>query len=161
MPKEKIRKNLRYEDITAITDTREVYPLDLTPLKSVRKCLKTGDYSVEGYEQRISIELKELDDFVQCCTASRERFEAELVRMRDYEHRAIVVKSTWGAISREEYRSQILPQSVLGSAMGFALSADVSILMAENHQIAGLLVARLLWVSAKKCHRDDLGSSYE
>lgn len=153
--KTKIRKTLKYEDITAIFDTREQYPLDLSPLKSVRQCLKTADYSVQGYEDKVAVELKTLDDIVQCCTVSRERFEAELVRMREYPHRAIVIMSTWGAIEREEYRSEIKPQAVLGSLMGFAMSADVSIIMAEDRKKAGLLVARLLWVAASKCHRSN------
>lgn len=149
----KPRKNLRYDDITAIYDTREQYPLDLAPLKSVRKTLKTADYSVENYTDKIAVELKTLDDIVQCCTTSRDRFEAELVRMRQYSHRAIVVMSTWGAIEREEYRSAIKPQAVLGSLMAFAMSANVSIIMAEDRKKAGLLVARLLWVAASQLHR--------
>ena len=142
-----------YSDVTAIYDTREQYPLDLAPLKAVRKKLNTGDYSIEGYEDKITVELKELDDIVGCCTASRDRFEAELVRMRVFSHRAIVVMSTWGAIEREEYRSAIKPQAVLGSLMGFAMSCNVPIIMAEDRKKAGLLVARLLWVAASQCHR--------
>lgn len=150
--KKAARKNLRKQDVLAIADTREKYPLDLAPLNVVRKCLKTGDYSVLGYESSITVELKELDDFVQCCTTSRERFERELERMLAYPYRAIVIKSTWGAIERQEYRSEIVPQAVIGSAMGFAMNANVSIIMAEDHKKAGLLVARLLWVSANRCH---------
>ncbi len=39
---------LKSEQVTAITDTREQEPLDLDPLQTVTGTLATGDYSVEG-----------------------------------------------------------------------------------------------------------------
>ena len=41
--------------------------------------LPTGDYSLAGYEGRVAVERKELDDLVGCLTVGRERFEKELV----------------------------------------------------------------------------------
>ena len=152
-------KNLKIEDLVACIDTRESIPLCLDPLKTKRVCLKTGDYSIEGCEDKISIELKELPDFIACCTFERERFEAELLRMKEYPFRAIVIKSTWGAIERGEYRSKTRSAAVFGSAMAFALSSNVSIIMAEDHQKAGILVARLLWVAANRLHRSSSLSS--
>ncbi len=152
------RKTLRYQDVTAVVDTREKdgHELDLKPLTFVKKKLDTGDYSVVGYENRITVETKYLDDFIACMTAERMRFEAELVRMRTFEHKAIVIKSSWADIEWGRYRSKIPYAAVMGSAMGFALSANVSILMTEDHKKAGLMVARLLWVAANRCHQDDL-----
>ena len=46
----------RPEQVTAVVDTRERIPLDLTPLKTVRKTLVTGDYSVQGLEDIIAVE---------------------------------------------------------------------------------------------------------
>lgn len=155
----KQRKVLRYQDVLACIDTREKdgHELDLKPLLFVKKKLSTGDYSVVGYEDKITIETKYLDDFIACMTAERDRFEAELVRMRGYQHRAIVIKASWSDIEWGRYRSKMPFQAVMGSAMAFAMSANVSILMAENHKNAGVMVARLLWVAANKCHRDQKG----
>ena len=36
--------------VTAIIDTREQLPLDLSPLQTVMQTLTTGDYSVQGLE---------------------------------------------------------------------------------------------------------------
>lgn len=70
--------------------------------------------------------------------------------MREFAHAAIVIESTWSAIELKQYRGATHPTSILGSAMGFALSAKVPIIMAGTHQTAGKLVARLLWISAKR-----------
>lgn len=139
--------------LTAIIDTREQMPLDLQPLATVRGTLKTGDYSLQGYEEKVSIERKSLDDFIQCCTYQRERFERELDRLREFTYKAIVVESTWSAIELKQYRGASHPNSILGSAMGFALSANVPIIMAGSHATAGKLVARLLWVSGNRLLR--------
>lgn len=147
-------KTLIQDDVIVVQDTRESNPLSLFPFtKIIRKCLKTADYSLEGAEHLVAIELKELGDFVKCCTYDRERFEAELYRMREYEYKAIVIKSTWSAIERKSYRGATSPLAVLGSAMAFAMTANVSIIMAEDHQTAGRLVARLLWIAANRIHR--------
>jgi hypothetical protein len=150
----KERKNLRYQDITAIVDTREQNPLDLSPLNTITTGLKTGDYSVVGYEDKITAEVKALDDFIGCCTGERDRFERELVRMREYPWRIIVIKSDWAKIHLKQYRSRIVPMAVIGSMMSFAASTNVSIMMAGDHATAGILVSRFLWLAANHLHRE-------
>lgn len=149
---EKIRKNLRAEDLVAIIDTREQTPVDLSPLRSIRKGLTTGDYSVEGYEKKIAIERKSLQDFIGCCSVSRERFEREISRLQTYRYRAIVVEGVWGSIEAKQYRGQIHPNAVIGSALGWAL-CDISILMAGTPALAGKMIARMLYIAANRIHR--------
>ena len=55
---------LKAEDVTAICDSREQLPLDLAPLKTVRGTLTTGDYSILGMENIVSLERKSLDDLL-------------------------------------------------------------------------------------------------
>lgn len=141
------------KNFTAIQDTREQNPLNLSPLLVVRKTLKTADYSIENFEDQIAIEVKALDDFVMCCTSERGRFEREIERLKEFKYKAIVVKSSWAAIELKQYHGRTHPNAVLGSAMGFALSAGLPIIMAGNHSSAGKLVARLLYVAANRIHR--------
>lgn len=115
--------------------------------------MKTGDYGILGFEDQVSIEVKALDDFVMCCTSERARFERELTRLREFKYKAVVIKSSWSAIELKQYHGRTHPNSVLGSAMGFALSANVPIIMAGDHATAGKLVARLLYVSASRLTR--------
>jgi ERCC4-type nuclease len=52
------------DQITAIIDSREQLPLDLTPLAMVAGTLVTGDYSVRGLEKHVAIERKSLNDLL-------------------------------------------------------------------------------------------------
>jgi len=80
-------------------------------------------------------------------------------KLRAYEYRAIVVTSDWSNIDLKLYRGTLTPNQIHGALMSWALSCDVSIIFAGDHGRAGVLVARLLWVAANKCHRESLAKS--
>lgn len=82
--------------------------------------LPTGDYSIRGFETRFAIERKGIPDLVGCCTgANRQRFEAELVRMRGYEFRRLLLVGAPAEISTARYRSAIQPRSVWATLHAF------------------------------------------
>lgn len=88
----------RYDVLPAICiDTREQDPLDFTPwasegLLTARGTIRTGDYSLEGYEHRVTVERKRVAELYHTVGAGRERFEAELERMRTMESAHIVIE---------------------------------------------------------------------
>jgi len=49
MTRSTIPATLKPEAVTAIIDTREQMPLDLSPLQTVTGTLDTGDYSIVGH----------------------------------------------------------------------------------------------------------------
>ena len=57
--------------------------------------LKTGDYSIVGFEDRICIERKSAKDLIQTVAHSRDRFERELRRMQAMEFSAVIVEEEW------------------------------------------------------------------
>lgn len=95
-------------DYTIVVDTREQAPFSFTghradakkrhrPLvvRTVIGTLKTGDYSLLGYEDRITIERKSLADAYSTFSQDRERFERELLRMAKFENSHIVIEADW------------------------------------------------------------------
>ena len=55
------------ERLTIIEDTRESAPLDFSSFRgveSVRQGLKTGDYSVAGFQDKLTFERKSVQDLV-------------------------------------------------------------------------------------------------
>jgi len=67
---------------TIIVDTREQKPLEF--VTSEVSGLKTGDYSVKGYEDKFCVEHKTIKDLIGTCShKNRERFRRELQRMKD------------------------------------------------------------------------------
>ena len=81
--------------ITLICDTREQTPLQFCGfrgIESVRSGLKTGDYSIQGYEDQITFERKSVQDLVGTLCQGRDRFERELERMRPFEEKYILIE---------------------------------------------------------------------
>ena len=81
--------------LTIIEDSREQQPLDFTGFRgveSVRSGLKTGDYSIQGYEDKICFERKSAPDLISTLSAGHERFLREIDRMKDFEEKYILIE---------------------------------------------------------------------
>ena len=149
----RLKASLSPEEITAVIDTREQSPFDLSPLRSVRRTLATGDYSVKGLEHVIAIERKSLGDLLQCVAQQRGRFEREVHRLLAYPVRALVIESTWAELEAGQWRSKAAPSAVIGSCLGW-VAAGLPVLMAGDHEQAGRFVARLLLIAARRRWRE-------
>lgn len=143
----------RPEDLTAGIDTREQLELDLSPLKTVRITMPEGDYTLIGLEKYIAIERKSLPDLLGCVGGDRERFDKEVQRLLAYPVRCLVVESDWPLIELGGWRSQVTPQAVIGSLLGWQTSG-LPILMAGDHERAGKYVSRILFTAARRRWRE-------
>ncbi len=141
------------EQVTAIIDTREQTPLDLSPLRSVAGTLPTGDYSVVGLEAIVAVERKSQGDMLACIGCERERFEREVQRLLAYSVRALVIESTWAEFEAGGWRSKIKPASAIGSLLGWS-AMGLPVVMAGTHQQAGRYVSRLLYIAARRRWRE-------
>jgi ERCC4-type nuclease len=142
--------------VTGIVDTREQYPLDLAPLKSVTGTLTTGDYSLLGLTHHVAIERKSEADLIACIGVERERYDREVQRLLAYPVRALVVESTWERIEAGEWRTKVTPAAAIGSLLGW-IAAGLPVVMAGNHERAGLYVSRLLFTAARRRWRESRG----
>lgn len=141
------------DDFCAIVDTREQLPLSLAPLRQRVGTLDTGDYSVAGLEHVVRVERKGLQDLVACCGRERERFERELVRLKGFEARLIVVEATWGQLQLGQWQGDIKPTVVMGSLLGW-MADGFPIAMCGSHEGAGALVSRFLFIAARRRWRE-------
>jgi ERCC4-type nuclease len=140
-------------DVVAICDTREQTPLDLTPLQTVRGTLATGDYSVRGLEQLVSVERKSLPDLLGCIGQNRARFDREVQRLLAYQVRALVVEADFCELEIGNWESRVTPAAAVGSCMGW-IAAGLPIIFAGDHQRAGHFVSRLLFIAARRRWRE-------
>jgi len=88
------------KQFTVLMDDREKKPWDL-PYKVERKRLKTGDYSLVGFENVIAIEKKSgLIELLNDLTADyRNTFEKFLKRLSKYPVKCIIVEDTLSELS--------------------------------------------------------------
>lgn len=139
--------------VTAVIDTREQLPLDLTPLRTIVSTLPTGDYSISGLEDVVAVERKSLGDLLSCVGRERERFDREVQRLLAYPARAPVVEATWPEIERGDWRGNITPRQALGSVLGW-MASGLPVAMVGDHTRAGRYVWQLLFTAARRRWRE-------
>jgi DNA excision repair protein ERCC-4 len=82
--------------------------------------LKTGDYSLAGYEHRVACERKSMQDLFGTIGQGRERFERELVRLNGMQFACVVVEAEWSEIFADPPRhSQLSPRTVWRSYLAW------------------------------------------
>ena len=90
--------------LTAVIDQQERIPFTFERLPTVTRKLRTGDYSLVGYEHLIGIERKKLDDLLGCIPDTphqRQRFEREIMDLVSKPFHMLVVEATLSMIARK------------------------------------------------------------
>jgi DNA excision repair protein ERCC-4 len=124
-------------------DTREQNPLKFSRLQAVSFALFTGDYSIRGLENQFAVERKSIDDIVNCCLSTqRERFEHELLRLRGYRFKRLLVIGTREDIAAGRYHSRITPKAVLATLGAFEIRYDLPIVFAATPESAAREIER-------------------
>ena len=126
-----------------VIDTREQKPYPLKP--AMRVGLPSGDYSIEGYEQRLVVERKELSDLLGCCTAGRERFERELERLSSYRYAGLVIEANLAHLLFGSYQhTQVHPSAVVGSLVAWSIRYGVPVWFAGTRRDGQLMTQWIL-----------------
>ena len=136
---------------TVVIDTREQEPYVFGPerVKSIRRALPAGDYSIEGLETQVAVERKTLDDFVSTAIWSRARFHRELARLGAYPASCVVVEGGLDDLLRGRFRSNAHASAILGAAVSIIVDHGVPVFFCSNRQAARAFVERYLL----RCHR--------
>ena len=83
--------------------------------------MMTGDYTIEGFENRITIERKSLSDAFSTFTHDRERWLRELERMRSIESCHVVIEAGFDAIIEGPSGNGLVGKSVIRSIMAWSV----------------------------------------
>ena len=128
------KNGLLVTPFTVLIDTREQRPFGFASIRSdaytgrrpllVRTLVRTldaGDYSLVGFERRVSVERKALADLFNTLGQARARFVRELQRLQAaYEFAAVVVEAGWEDIlGRPPPRSRLRPKTVFRSVVAW------------------------------------------
>lgn len=110
--------------------------------------LKTGDYSLEGYENRVTIERKSLNDlFLSLGKYGRARFEREFQRMANFHFAALVIEADWQMIIRRPpVRSKLPSKNVYRTLVSWSSKYGVHVWACPNKTFA----ARTTYVMLEK-----------
>ena len=122
-----------------LTDTREKLPYQFKKYGAETEpaALAAGDYSLAGFQDRIGIERKSLDDLIGCLTGKdRTRFEKELARAGSYERFAVIVEADIQDVSNGRYTSSMKPHAALQSITAFYIRYGIPFLFCGNREAA-------------------------
>ena len=122
-------------DFIIICDSREQWAYDKFTVPVEFGALKTGDYSIKEYQDRVSVERKTLNDIVGCLTVGRERFERELARSRELDYFALMIEATVKDIIHGNYWSKMLPKSAINSLLAFSIRYQLPIFFCRQQRL--------------------------
>lgn len=125
-----------------VVDTREQKPFKFS-VPTVKKGLTSGDYSIVGYEDDITVERKSLPDLVRCCGRDRSRFMDQCRRLLEIKYRLLIIEAGWGEIEMGQWRGMVKPNVVVGTLCAIA-GMGLPFVTADSRQRASDLTQRFL-----------------
>lgn len=135
-----------------VIDTREQAPfsfMSIDPWDRIdvtHQALKTGDYSIVGYESRITVERKSISDFYGSIGSDRERFEREMVRLSQMEFAAVVIEGGWRELLVDRPDTiQMSARSASGTIYSWSVRYGVHFFPCDGRRHAEITTFRLLW----------------
>jgi len=127
-----------------IIDTREQDPLLFSGFDTVRAGLKTGDYSIIGYESKVAVERKSKADAYQCVGKGRARFISCLERLAVMDRAAIVIECSAAEFVRPPPYTRIDQNQAFGSFVSWSCRYRLPLFFAGDRRLAERIVVRFL-----------------
>ena len=128
-----------------IIDTREQEPYIFDDsIIQVKQALAAGDYSLEGFENKVAVERKSLQDFIGTIIKGRKRFYKELNKLKTYDAACVVVEANYRDIICGSYRSEANPNSIIGTIATIIIDFGVPIYFCSDRQAAGRFTKEFL-----------------
>lgn len=91
-------------------------------VETVRGTLRSGDYSLLGFESRVAVERKSLADLYSTLSQGRDRFERELERLAAMECAAVVIEADWPTIcAAPPPHTKLAPKTVFRSIIAWTV----------------------------------------
>ena len=139
---------------TVVVDTREQHPFAFHGITGVRgrkleieTCragLKTGDYSIQGLEDKVAVERKSKVDLYGTVGRGRARFEREIERLAAMQFPAVVLECDLQSLLRPPERSRVSPSSVLNSLVAWSVRHRIPVWTCPGRRFAEIVTYRLL-----------------
>lgn len=135
-----------------IIDTREQTPWCFpSSLRTIRRGLDFGDYSLDGLDSVVAIERKSIPDLLGCVGSSRERFTRHLFGLADLPFAHVVVEGSMAAVAAEvEANTRLNLSSVMGTIVSWSTSTGVHFWFPDDRRFATALALRILTISERK-----------
>ena len=107
--------------------------------------LKTGDYTIRGMKDVVTVERKSLTDLYQTLGQGRDRFEREHERMAEMKRACVVIEASWFDIIRlKPERSNLKPKTVWRTFTSWYARYNIPWLTIEDRRLCELFTFQFL-----------------
>ncbi|MBU1074438.1 hypothetical protein KKG45_14450 [bacterium] len=141
------------DDFTIAVDTREQQPYQFDGAEVVT--LTTGDYSIVGLEDRVTIERKSKADAYGSLGQGRARFRREFERLAEFDYAVVVVEDTVPGFLHRPAHSKMNPRAAIGSLLAWSVRYRVPVFFAGDREHGRALTRKLLQMYWK--YRGEVG----
>lgn len=131
-----------------LIDTREQRPLKIKAYPVEVIGLPVGDYGIKGFSDwnnpQFICERKSLDDLIQSLTHGRDRFEREVLKMRQFAFRALLIEAEQVQVEIGDFRSAAKPNAIMQSLASFQVRNNLHVIWCGNHNSTARTLERLV-----------------
>jgi len=121
-------------------------------IKTIKKHLKTADYSLVGFEDRICVERKSKSDAWGSVTEGRDRFRKEYERMAEFEKKIVVIESNLEDFlippvyikEGKVIQSRVDPKTPINTFISWFEKYGVPFVFVDNHNLGMVFTMRFL-----------------
>lgn len=124
--------------------------------------LRTGDYSIEGMEDLVTVERKTISDLLQTLGGGRDRFEKEHERMSELQYATVVIESTLPDMLGKVHAHGVEPKTAFRTWLSWEQRFGVPWHWVGDRRLAEVTTFRLLekfWERNHAVQRDGRDTS--
>jgi len=110
--------------IIVSTIAKALYQMGQKPIQIKGKWFTKGlaDYSIDGFEERIQVERKSLEDLYGTLGSRRDEFEAEISRLNLCDFAAVIVEASWHDIlENPPSYSRLIPKTISRTVQSWSM----------------------------------------
>lgn len=130
------------DGFTIAIDTREQAPYAFEG--SVTKTLPSGDYSIVGLEDRVTIERKSKTDAYGSLGHGRARFRREFERLSCFDYAVVVIEDTVQGFLHRPAHSKMNPRAAINTLIAWSVRYRIPVFFAGDRDHARALTQKLL-----------------
>jgi ERCC4-type nuclease len=125
-----------------LVDTREQTPCPFPDgVTTERATIGEGDYTTPSLRELAVVERKSGADLAATLTWGRERFDAEVERLKKYRHRLVCVECDLGDFYSGKIQTQMHPHALIGSMASLYARHDIPVMFLRSPAIMGRFIA--------------------
>ena len=135
------------EGMVIVQDTREQLPLFTRLPKGLTMCSQTlvvGDYSIQGFTNKIACERKQISDLIPYCTSDHVATKIKMEKLSKLEWAGLIIEARESDVYRPYLHSNASPESIRQALASFSVKHRVHVYIGDREHITRWMLDRFI-----------------